>query len=82
MRCDQCNRETETFVACDCFTTLCPNCFIDHDCPHKGNARLDSAFTPTANREPAPKRIAIDAGAFKLRPYQQKAIEAVIEELT
>lgn len=82
MICDQCNRESELIVNCDCFTVFCANCFSDHECPGKHLAQTDSSFTPTRERAPEPKQIEGSAGVFNLRPYQRQAIEAVIEELT
>ena len=76
MNCEKCHATGVQFVHCDCFTTLCRACFADHHCGHEHRARFSAA------PEPPPATVEdLAAAAFRLRPYQQAAFEAVLEVL-
>jgi hypothetical protein len=81
MKCDSCQCDADQIVRCDCFESLCRDCFGDHHC---GREHLVQ-FTRAADPPPKPKKraplVELAAAKFRLRPYQQQAFDAVIEVL-
>jgi hypothetical protein len=72
MICDTCKTDSLQIVYCDCFDTLCPDEHL---------ARWTKAPEPNADAKATHGRHELAAAAFRLRPYQQLAVEAVLEAL-
>jgi len=91
MICDECHQETEQVVYCDCFAVLCRGCYTErHRCGHTSAAQnslpgllpeTGDSSTP-ANRNTQNLNTQNLNTQYRLRPYQEQALQAVIEALT
>lgn len=80
MICDGCDRQVELIIDCPCGAAICHDCYYQHDCAQKEKAHLRR---PIIDDPPQRDRqVNAGSGEFNLRPYQQQAIEAIIEALT
>jgi len=67
--CDGCGSDTDAPILCDCFDSLCAECYANHSCPHRVAPRKEVKWiNPTKG--------------LSLRPYQAEAKEAVFRELS
>lgn len=80
MICGQCNGSVELAIDCPCGTTICHECFYQHDCEQKERARLHRPRSESPD-QPQRDRPVNPENRFNLRPYQQLAIDAIIETL-
>lgn len=82
MICEKCLLTVDQIVYCDCFAVLCRNCFDGHRCGNESRARF------SRSPEPEPERVIqrhdkseLPAALFRLRPYQQECLDAILEHL-
>jgi hypothetical protein len=85
MICQNCQSDVPQIVYCDCFAVLCHDCFGAHHCGREHLARYTGGGGIQISEFESPQQLhdptELAAAAFRLRPYQQRCVEAILEAL-
>jgi hypothetical protein len=81
MICQSCQQAAEQAVHCNCWQTFCRTCFQLHHCGSEHLARFSRAPDPVdqIDHQRDPQELA-DV-VFRMRPYQQQCVDAILEAL-